>query len=363
MKKILIIITTGFANYGGLTSVMMNYYRAMNRNELQIDFASTNNPDSDSAYNYIKKYGSDYFCLGDRKKKLIVYLYKLDKILKQNQYDAVHVNGNSATMMFELLVCKSNHIPVRIAHGHTTRSDYPMMHQFLKFFLKRTYTHALAVSEKTGEWLFDKNFIILNNAIEVEKYKYNDNVRNKLKESLGLNNSTVLGNVGKLYAAKNQKFLIDVFYYYHVIIPQSKLVLVGGGELEEDLKKQCEDRGLQSDVLFLGMRNDIQEIIQTFDVFVFPSLYEGLGLALIEAQASGLKCIASDAVPRETEVTSNVRYLSLDKSAKYWAQEISNIGSYDRHESSNIASKSIRSHGYDITQEVYKLENIYRLND
>ena len=154
-------------------------------------------------------------------------------------------------------------------------------------------------------------------------------------------------------------FLIDILKVIIQINPKTKLVLVGGGELENELKEYTKRLDLCDNVVFLGMRDDIPDILQTFDVFLFPSIYEGLGLALIEAQASGLNCLASTAVPSETKVTDNVTYYSLEESADKWAQKILEFNNFDRDKKSIQAIESIKKCGYDAYEEAHKLSDIY----
>lgn len=361
MKKILIVITTEFVYYGGLTNVMMNYYKALNKDGLHIDFASTNAVEKDDrAYQFIKSNGSNYYYLGSRKKNTFNYLKKIYLLLKTNKYDVIHINGNSATMALELFVSYLAGINTRIAHGHTTRSNHPIVHRLMKKPLNLLSTHKLAVSNSTGKWLFEKNYIVLNNAIDVHKFAFNRYKRKKIRDEFGINDALVIGNVGKLYAPKNHAFLLEVFHYIISKNGNSFLLLAGGGELENSLNEKALELGIDDKVLFLGMRDDISDIVQAFDVFVFPSTYEGLGLAVIEAQASGLKCIASDRVPFETKVTDNIEYLSLDESPVTWADAILNLNVRNREELSKQAMETIKVRGYDINFEAFKLETIYR---
>lgn len=359
-RKVLVVITTGFFDFGGLTTVMLNYYRKLNKENLIIDFASTNIPsETDKSFIYIKEKGAKYYCLGNRQKNTASYLMKLYGVIKENKYDVVHINGNSATMCLDLLAAKLAGCRIRISHGHTTRSDHPFVHKLLRPLLLRNSTLRIAVSDATGKWLYGSNYITLNNVIDSLRYKYDPDIRESLRRQLGLEGCFVLGNVGKLYAAKNQKFLIDILKVVIQYNSKTKLVLAGGGELENELKEYSKQLNVFDHVVFLGMRDDIPDILQTFDVFLFPSIYEGLGLALIEAQASGLNCLASTAVPRETRVTNNVAYYSLEETADNWACKILEIHNFNRGEESIRAIESIKKCGYDAYEEAHKLSDIY----
>lgn len=249
---------------------------------------------------------------------------------------------------------------MRIAHGHTTRSDYSWLHKILFRVFQRSYTRAIAVSDKAGEWLFPgREYIVLNNAISVEKYKYDASIRKKYRNSLGLSDEFIVGNVGKLYRAKNHSFLIQIFCGLRKKKENAHLLIVGGGELQEELEEQCKSLGIENDVTFLGMREDIPELLQTMDVFVFPSRYEGFGMALIEAQASGLYCFASENVPGETKLSNHIQYLSLNEEVQDWVEKILAVNGYDRMKCSIQARSTICACGYDIETAVEKLEKIY----
>ena len=357
MKKILIIITTSFVPYGGLTTVVMNYYRAMDKTQINIDIASTNQAPQVLIDELIQN-NSRYYCLGERK-KLLNYNKNLYKVLK-NKYDVIHVNGNSSTMLIELLSAIIAKIPIRIAHVHTTKSNYPFLNCLLKPLFRKTYNKAVAVSKDAGNWLFKKNYIVLNNAIDIDKYSFCPETRDSVRKQLGIEEKTfVIGNIGKLNYSKNQQYLIQVFAELHSILQDTKLLIVGGGELESVLRKQVQELNLQQNIIFTGMVDDASRYIQAFDYFAFTSRFEGLGLALIESQASGLKCIISDKVPNEAIVTNNVKVCSIEGQCMEWAQYILENRIYNRAEFCRLAKVSIKNNGYDIKSEAKKLERIY----
>lgn len=355
--RILIIIDTSFVPYGGLSTVVMNYYRAIDKKDLIIDIASTNNAPQ-SLVEELKMNNSHYYCLGKRK-RVFSYSKKLFTTLSRG-YDVVHVNGNSGTMALELLPAIRRKIPVRIAHVHTTKTEHPVLNMLIYPLFKHSFSKAIAVSENAGKWLFKNNYIILNNAIDISRYIYSDEKRKRIRNQYEIADSTfIIGNVGKLTPGKNQQFLLDVFRIVKDRYKDSKLFIVGGGDLEDDLKCKAKELGIDQDVIFSGMMNDASECYQAFDIFAFPSKFEGLGLALIEAQASGLKCIISDRIPTEAIVTPDVKILGIDRQEKEWADYILNNIYYDRKERSDCAKETIRLHGYDILIEAKKLRNIY----
>ncbi len=354
----MIVIATAFVPYGGLTTVMMNYYRAMDKSGLHIDFASTNESPQE-LLDELHSNDSEYYCLGERNKNPFKYRLNLKKVLEKNKYDVIHVNGNSATMALELSVAKKCGVPVRIAHGHNSKTSHSIVHGFLKPLLNKVYTHAISVSKTAGDWLYGGNeYIILNNAIDLEEYKFNKEIRDKVRRGLKIDNKFVVGNVGKLNEQKNHTFLLKVFSELKKMRDDACLLLVGGGPLETDLRNECKALNIENDVIFTGMVDNASDYFQAMDVFVFPSSFEGLGMAVIEAQANGLYCFASDAVPKETNVSNRIEYLSLKVPPKYWAEKLTS-SLIDRYDISDRVNKTIKSHGYDISAEAYRLKNIY----
>ena len=358
MRKVLVIITTGFETCGGLASVMLNYYRVMDKTDLQIDFASVNELDADLKDELIQC-NSQYYNLGSRKSNIFLYVKNLCKVLKDNNYHVIHVNGNSSTMLIELLIALKYKIKKRIAHVHTTKSDYPLIHNILKPIFKKSYTDAIAVSDLAGKWLFDEHFQVLNNAIDVQHYSYNELVRSQFRKRYQLENKLVIGNVGKLTDSKNHIFLLNVFKRIKKRITNSVLLIVGGGSLEESLRLEAKKLEIEESVIFLGMQNDTSESLQALDVFVFPSKFEGLGMALIEAQASGLPCVVSNRVPKEANVTESVIYLELENNMEKWIENICTIDIDGRKFRAEKAEKVIAVNGYDIKNEANKLKKIY----
>ena len=339
--------------------MLMNYYRNMDRSNLQVDFASTNEVDEGSLTE-LHAHGARYFNLGDRKKHLLGYMMNLYKLIHREKYDVLHVNGNSATMVFDLLpgyVCR---VPVRIAHGHTTRSSYPRAHKLLSPLFKKMYTHGIVTSKAAGEWLYGEHYIVLNNAIDVCHYTFSQETRNRVRKDLGLDGKYVIGNVGKLNPPKNHTFLLDIFQQIYSQRDNSVLVIAGGGETEDALRQKCSELGIADSVIFLGMLDNTSDVLQAFDIFVFTSKFEGLGMALIEAQAAGLECISSDVVPIETKVSDHIQYMSLEDSTTKWAEAVLAVTEYDRVSHAAAAAETIRQHGYDIHYEAEKLEKLYK---
>ena len=216
-----------------------------------------------------------------------------------------------------------------------------------------------ACSKKAGQWMFNTdNFITLNNAINSKEYAYNEKKSKDLKEALGLSNKFVIGHVGRFFKQKNHTFLIDIFKELSQINEDAVLMLVGGGELEEEIKNKVNELGLSDKVLFLGVRDDIPDLMQVMDVFLLPSLYEGLPLVLVEAQAAGLKCVISDTISSESIITNNVKIMRLEDSINEWAKCVNSFSRYIR---SNTI-EDIKRNKFDIEVNVKWLQNYYTNN-
>lgn len=349
---------------GGVEAVIMNYYRHIDRNKIQFDFFC----DSDSTnipYDEIEKLGGKVIIIPPYQ-QIFKYQKELKKVLKEGNYKIVHSHINTLSV-FPLRVAKKVGIPVRIAHSHSTTNKKEwkknLMKQFLRPFSKVYATDYFACSELAGRWLFgnkeyDKgNVYLLNNAIDVDKFKYDEKLRKMKRKELGIKDDTlVIGHVGRFVEQKNHEFLIDIFNEVHKKEKNAILLLVGQGPLEDKIKEKVKSYGLDKNVKFLGQRNDVSELYQVFDVFLLPSLYEGLPVVGVEAQASGLLCVFSSAMTKETKVLNSTLFLDLSLSSLEWANHImDNYSKYKR-----IGTKDeISENCFNIKEEGNKLENIY----
>ena len=361
MRKILIIITTDFVPFGGLTTVMMNYYRALDKSKYSFDFASTNHDIDHSLLAELRKNGSEYYCLGNRKRNLITYIQNLRNLIKAKQYDIIHVNSNSATAAIELLIAKQLNVSKRIVHNHTSECDHKLIHKLLYPAFKHSYTDAVAVSKKAGAWIFpDGVFTVLNNGINTDRYRFSQKKREIIRNRYGVDDKTiVIGHLGKIYKPKNHRFLIDIFEAYHSDVHNSILLLVGDGEMRNEIEQIVLEKGLKNCVIFAGMQKEVENYLSAMDVFVFPSLWEGMPLSVIEAQASGLHCIISDSIDKDVCLTDYIQSLSIEVNPCVWANCIKELQVLNRVESSQINIQKIKEANYDSNVNSISLENIY----
>lgn len=350
---------------GGVESVVMNYYRNIDRNKIQFDFFcdedSTNIP-----YEEIENLGGKVILIPPYQ-KMFKYHSTLKKVLKDGNYKIVHSHINTLSV-FSLFAAKCAGVPVRIAHSHSTTNKKEkkknLLKQVLRPFSRLFATDYMCCSELAGRWLFGNkeynngNVYLLNNAIDLDKFKYDENVRKKKRKELNISDDTlVIGHVGRFVEQKNHRFLIDIFNEVHNQNGNSILLLAGQGPLMEEIKVKVKSLGLEKHVKFLGQRNDINELYQAFDVFCLPSLYEGLPVVGIEAQTSGLVCILSDNMTKETKVVETTKFMSLKNKAIEWANCI--IKSYNNYTRINT-SEEISKNNFNIIQESKKLEEKYK---
>ena len=288
----------------------MNYYRHLDHSKIQFDFIcdddSTNIP-----YDEIEKLGGKVILIPPYQ-KVFKYQRELRRVLRDGKYKIVHSHINTLSV-FPLYAAKKVGVPVRIAHSHSTTNKKEwkknLLKQVLRPFSKKYATNYMCCSELAGRWLFgDKAYdegkvYLLNNAIDLDKFKYDKKIKDKKRKELGIKEDTiVIGHIGRFVAQKNHTFLIDIFNQFHKKEKNSILLLAGQGPLQEEIKNKVRELGLDDSVRFLGQRNDANELYQVFDVFLLPSLYEGLPVVGVEAQASGLLCFLSDDMTKETKV-------------------------------------------------------------
>ena len=356
--RVLHVVTT--MNRGGLETMLMNYYRYIDRNLVQFDFLVHRDSESD--------YEQEILSLGGRIYHLprlnpfsIHYHKELDSFFKNHpEYQIVHVHQDCMSSI-ALKAAYKNHIPVRIAHSHSSSQDKNIKYLIKRYFMRsipQYATHLFACGEEAGNWMFNgANYQIVKNAIDSKLFSYNKNIRNKIRKEFNFsNNQMVIGHVGRFNYPKNHEFLIEIFNEVHKIINDSKLLLVGTGVLEDEIRKKVNELSLTDDVIFFGNRNDVNDLMQAMDIFVFPSHYEGLPVTLVEAQASGLPIIKSNYVPDQCIMTPNVYTLSLSNSSKEWANKIIDImKEYKRTD----ASHYIIENKYDVSANAKWLEKFY----
>lgn len=357
MIRILHIVT--YMGRGGLETMLMNYYRAVDRKKIQFDFLVHRSFEADYDQEILELGGKIF-----RVSRMVPWSRSYDTKLKaffkgHPEYQIVHVHQDCLSSV-ALRCAKECGIPVRIAHSHNSSQDKNWKYVVKRFYMKKIPDYAtdlLACSHTAGEWMFGgKPFEIVYNAIEIKRYFYHRETAREMRSKLGVNNDYVIGHVGRFYPQKNHKFLIDVFYECTKINNSVKLILVGDGKEKKQIQNKINLLGIQDKVIFTGDRADVNKILQAMDVFVFPSLYEGLGISILEAQAAGLPCVISSSIPDDCIVTKElVHKISLHDSAAQWAKKVMELKGRSRTETAG----EIRNAGYDIRNAAKKLELFY----
>lgn len=354
--KVLIVDTVPF-RINGISNIILNYYR-YTKDQVDYDFVINDfiHPSYESE---LRADGCRLFRLENRNKSPFSYIRKLEKIIRDGNYDVVHIHGNSALMSIELLACeRSKSKAKRIVHAHNTDCTHRTLHRLLYGWFIQHYDCAIACSKAAGEWLYGEHpHRVLNNGIRVERFVWNPILRKEMRKRLQLSErDLVLLHVGLFNEQKNHVFLIDVFREVVQRNPNAKLRLVGKGDTQVQIRRKVAQYGLESKVTFVGETLYPQEEYHAADVFVMPSLYESFGLVTVEAQCSGLPCVLSDRIPKEIAVTENVAFLPLEQPVEAWAEQILAFAECERSDHQADVVKK----GYSIEREARALVEMYR---
>lgn len=358
--KLLVINTAGLA-IGGITTNMYNYLSRIKDKSTKIDLVVTVLQDEVSVKRF-QNIGCSLYYLPHRTKKPFLYMYKLYLLCKKNKYDIVHIHGNSHTVVIDLLPVWMAGCVVRMVHAHNTTCSHVVVHKLLSIPFNLLYTHALACGQAAGRMMFgNKHVTIVNNGVDTDLYKFNSETRDFIRSKHKWDNCRVLGHVGIFLEIKNQTFIVDVFKELYQKDNSYRLVLIGEGPMQNCIRDKVERLGLKDMVTFTGNINNVHEYLNAIDLILMPSLFEGLPLTLIEQQANGLQCVCSDTITKEADKSGNLHFISLNKSAKEWAEEVNTfIKTDEREQRSHNAIINIIKTGYSIKEEAKKLSAFYK---
>lgn len=345
----------------GITNVVMNLYDAVDKSDMHIDMVAVAPPGSEYVAK-LKENGGEIFVVERSMRHPLRYIAKLSKVIRDGLYDVVHAHGNSGTLALEMVAAKKAGCKIRIAHSHSTSCKYKLAHRLLKGVFHAACTHRLACGEAAGKWLYDeKPFQIINNGVDTGRFAFSAENRSKIRQQYGLDDSRiVLGHVGGFTEGKNQRFLVDILRELTDRDLPYSLLLVGDGALRTQVQNKVREMGLDDKVLFVGETDRVSDYLSACDILAMPSLFEGLPLSLIEAQASGLHCVISANITREVDKTGNLTFLPLETGAAHWAEKIAGLQlQKDRNSVSVQAIEKIKACGYDIYTEADKLKEYY----
>ena len=348
-------------NRAGLETMLMNYYRNINRDKIQFDFLTHRSFEGDYDKEIEKLGGRIYHAPRLYPQNYLEYFKFMSSFFKQHpEYKIVHSHIDSMSYL-PLLAAKKANVPIRIAHSHNTSIDFDykfILKEIFRFKIVDVANEFCACGYDAGKYLFrgKKNFLIIPNAIDKSSFIFNSDIRKKIRKKYKLGNQLVIGNVGRMTHQKNQAFLVKILFALREKGINASLILIGVGEEKANLEKLANKLNINKNILFLGKRNDVNDLYQAMDVFVMPSYYEGIPVVGIEAQFSGLPCLFSNAVPNEVAFNGKTKFLSLKKSEKQWANEICKMSLNERNEKERIG---INNEHYDIKKAHNILENFY----
>ena len=371
-KAIRVLHVVGNMGIGGIETLIMNIYRNIDRSKVQFDFL-IHNPTEGEYADEIKRMGGKIYRMPVLRDKTHTYYWRYfeyRRALKQffsehPEIEIVHGHMTNTAAIYMPIAQKYGNVKCCIAHSHQTEAT-PGLSGFVTNILQRNLeklaTDYFACSEEAAKWIYSPELVeqgkvkIIHNGADVEKYHFDLVEHESLKTKMGHSGKIVFGNVARFKKQKNHEFLIDIFAEIHKLNQQTVLVLVGQGELEQDMKNKVARLGLTDCVEFLGARNDVPTLLKEFDVFLLPSLFEGLPLVGIEAQAAGLPMVTSTTVTPETDITGNVTFLPLELPASEWAKKILEINSSFARKD---MTQEVRDAGYDIKQTAEWLQQFY----
>lgn len=361
MEKIKVLhIITGMGT-GGAEAFIMNMFRNIDSEKIEFDFLLRS---EENVYQKdIELLGGKVYNVPPYPKKFISNYKETKKFFEEhNEYKIIHVHGNAFIYITALIIAKFKGVPCRIMHSHNTdarKPIYRIVHKLNKIFMDFLVTDRFACSSEAGRWMFgNKSFIKINNGIDVDKFIYNKEIRDRVRKQYNIEENTVLiGHVGRFLKVKNHSYIVDIFNEYIKQNEDSRLMFIGEGPEFNTIKKKVESLGIKNKVIFLSKINNVNEMMQAMDIFLFPSIHEGLALVSVEAQTAGLPCMMSDTITEESIITDLVEVKSIYLDPKEWAISI------DKKLKSNTRrnmKKVIEDSGYSSKKSAKILENFYK---
>lgn len=326
------ILVTGFtANYGGVETFLMNYYREIKKidRSIVIDIISTS---SEPAFkDELLKMGGQVYVVSRARDKSKVKK-ELNKIMQENKYDVFWCNKCDLSSIVYLEQAYKNNIPVRILHSHNSMNLFTglrskivdVLHKINKRKASKLATDFWACSDYAAKWMFlDDKYEFIPNAVDMNIFKFDSKKRETYRKDLGIEDKLVIGTVGRFSYQKNPEFILEVFKEIHNKNENSVMLWVGTGELEKNIKGKIKEYSLEQNIILLGTRRDVSDLMQAMDCFLLPSRFEGLPVVAIEAQATGLTIFAAkDGITEQTKITDSLNFMTLSQTPKQWADKI-----------------------------------------
>lgn len=366
IEKRKILMVTGSLRIGGMENVAMNIARYIDRNQFQINFVVYGNEIGEYEEE-VKKLGGEVYHIPFPREGAKKYCRALKEIMKKTgPYEVVHSHNLFPSGMVMKVAHEAN-VPVRIAHAHTNRDDTHLnivrkiYQRLMRGLVWKYATQLFACSQKAGNYLFQEKFgdsgFVMNNGVGTEKFFIDDNKKNMLKKELGISSEKIIGHTGRFVQVKNHSFLVDVFKSIYDSGENVKLMLIGDGVLKGNIEEKVRNLGIEDRVIFTGMRNDVYDLLSLMDVYVLPSIYEGVSVSLMEAQAAGVPFVVSTAAySDESKVTEYGVALDLDAGINTWRDVI--VEQMQRGKLKN-ATQIVIDKGYDTNTVVKYVQSKY----
>lgn len=365
-EPIRVLHVIGIMNRGGAEMMIMNLYRHIDRSKVQFDFVENSCEPAAFDEEILSLGGHIYRCPHYNGKNHFAYVKWWNDFFKAHPKEYPIVHGHLGSTAAIYLSIAKKYGAYTIAHSHSSGTDHSLhsyIYRMISYNTRNVADYFFACSEAAGKDRFGRkvvsgdHYAVLNNAIDVNCFSYDPSIRETVRDELSIaQNAFVVGHIGRYTKEKNHEFILKLFSELEKMDSNVRLLMIGDGPLHAQIMQAAEQRGLSSDVIFTGVRSDIDRMVQAMDVFVLPSLYEGLPVTMVETQASGLLCIISDKVPSECILTEGlVDILPLSAAPEIWAEKIlekRNLPRTDRRD-------EIAAHGFDINTEVVKLQEFY----
>ena len=348
---------------GGMENYIINLYRKINRDLIQFDFINDKPGNKIPFQDEIETLGGRIIDVPIIRDGPVQHYYKLYQIFHDTDYRAVHYNISWRIRNLDVLqFAKRHRVPIRILHVHTIANEggktygIQRVREEIAYIRKeKLVTHRFACSEEAGKWMFGNHpFEVVPNGIDTDRFDYNPSARQEIRAKKGVTNETIYGTVARLYKVKNPLFLVDVFYEIHKLQPNSKFWHIGGGVLQNEMENKIQELGLSDSYYLLGRKENVSDYLNAMDLFLFPSIFEGFPISLLEAQNSGLKCLASDTIPDAVNLTGNVIFCSLEHDARAWAEKAVKNSIYKRES----CKKQLIDARYSIEQTAADYQNL-----
>ncbi|AVK62242.1 glycosyltransferase family 1 protein [Lactobacillus sp. CBA3605] len=360
-------------SFGGVSSMLFNLYSEMDHRKITFDFVAPKKSSFTTKKNRIEAMGGRIIELktsGNLLQRKWEFFHRLGELIKNQQYQVVHINSGSTLFNIQVAwIAKLCGVPKIIVHSHNAGNDShvkKLMMSFARPLLEWGPTDYFACSNKAAKYMFTKQryekkqYELIKNAVNIKQFEFSKAIRDEYREKLDLVDKDVILHVGRFTQQKNHKFILKVFSEVCQTNNNARLVLVGAGELQDNIKQLANNLGISSKVLFLNLREDVSQLMSMSDLLLLPSLYEGLPVVGVEAQAAGMGCVFSDVITSEVDLTQRNDFISLNSDKTEWAKRINEmLANKNDAVARRVQVKMVMEAGYSLTQVAQDLEKIY----